>query len=71
MTFPDFSCPYTNTECDDQGRLSKSDKNIGAGIWRVDTLFETVDLGDVLAHPRITNVQILGRSNSGRKACSH
>ncbi len=35
-------------------RLSKSDKNIGAGNWRVDNLFEAVDSGDVLAHPRIT-----------------
>ncbi len=34
--------------------LSKSDKNIGAGGWRVDNIFEAVDSGDVLAHPRIT-----------------
>ncbi len=62
MTFPGFSCPYTNPECDNHVRLSKSDKNIGAGVWRVVTLFETADLDDVFAHPRITNVQILGRS---------
>ncbi len=39
-------------------RLSKSDKNIGAGGWRVDSLIEAADLGDVLAHPRITNIYI-------------
>ncbi len=36
--------------------LSKSDKNIGAGGWRVDTLFEASDSGDIFAHPRITNI---------------
>ncbi len=32
---------YTTPECDDRGqvRLSKSDKNIGAGVWRVDNSF--------------------------------
>ncbi len=34
--------------------LSKSDKNIGAGGWRLDNIFEAVDSGDVLAHPHIT-----------------
>ncbi len=34
--------------------VSKSDKNIGAGVWRVDNLFEAGDSGDVLVHPRIT-----------------
>ncbi len=49
---------HTNPECDDRGqvRLSKSDKNIGAGGLRVDNLFESADSGDVLAHPRITTV---------------
>ncbi len=28
-----------NPECEDRVRLSKSDKNIGAGGWRVDNLF--------------------------------
>ncbi len=36
-------------------QLSKSNKNIGAR-WRVDNLFETADLGDILAHPRITSL---------------
>ncbi len=35
-------------------QLSKSDKNIGAGGWQVDNLFEAVDSGDVLAHPHFT-----------------
>ncbi len=43
-------------ECDDRVRLSKTDKNIGAGSWRVDNIFEAADLGDVLAHLCITNV---------------
>ncbi len=47
-----------NPECDDRVRLSKSDKNIGAGSWRVDNLFEAADSGDVLAHPHITNIYI-------------
>ncbi len=50
-----------NPECDDRVRvrvrLSKSDKNIAAS-WRVDKLFEATDSGDVLSHPRITNVYI-------------
>ncbi len=50
MTFPGFSCPYTNPECDNRVRLSKSDKNIGAGGWRVYNLFKAADSGDVLAH---------------------
>ncbi len=33
-----------------QVRLSKSDKNIDAGGWRVDNLFEAAGSGDVLAH---------------------
>ncbi len=47
---------HTTPECDHRGqmRLSKSDKNIGAGGWLVDNLFEAAYLGDVLAHPRIT-----------------
>ncbi len=44
-----------NPECDDRVRLIKSDKNIGAGGWRVDNLFEAADSGDVLPHPRITS----------------
>ncbi len=36
-------------------RLSKSDKNIGAGGWRVDNLFEAADSGDVLVHSRLTS----------------
>ncbi len=39
-------------------RLSKSDKNIGVGGWRVDHLFEAVDSGEVLSHSRITNCDI-------------
>ncbi len=45
-----------NPEHDVRVRLSKSDKNIGAGGGRVDNLFEAVDSGDVLAHPHITNI---------------
>ncbi len=37
-------------------RLSKSDKNIDVGGWQVDNSFEAVVSGDVLAHPRITNM---------------
>ncbi len=44
-----------NPECDDRVQLSKSDKNISAGGWWVDNIFEATDSGDVLAHPRITN----------------
>ncbi len=51
-----------NPECDDRVRvrvrLSKSDKNIAASSWWVDNLFEAADSGDVLSHPRITNVYI-------------
>ncbi len=47
-----------NPECDDRVQLSKSDKNIGAGGWRVDNLFEAGDSGDVLVHPRITSGHI-------------
>ncbi len=43
-----------NPECDDLVWLSKSDKNIGAGGWRVYNLFEAADSGDVLANPHIT-----------------
>ncbi len=46
-----------NPECDDRVRLSKSDKYIGAGGWRVDNLFEAADSGDILAHLHITNAQ--------------
>ncbi len=46
-----------NPECDDRVLLSKSDKNIGAGDWRVDNLFEAADSGDVLAHPHITSAR--------------
>ncbi len=53
-----FFMPYPNPDCDDRVRLSKSDKNIGAGGWRVDTLFEAADSGDALAHPRITSGEI-------------
>ncbi len=35
---------------------TKSEKNIGAGRWRADNLFEAADSGDVWAHPRISNV---------------
>ncbi len=52
MTFTGFSRP---PECDDRVRVSKSDKNIDAGGWRVDHLFEAADSDDVLAHPRIIN----------------
>ncbi len=37
------------------GRLSKSEKNIGAGGLRMDNLFEAADSGDIWAHPRISN----------------
>ncbi len=37
-------------------RLSKSEKNIGAGGWWVDNVFEAVYSGDILANPRITSV---------------
>ncbi len=40
---------------------SKSDKNIGAGGWQVDNLFEAADSGDVLAHSRITGNFSLGK----------
>ncbi len=43
-------------ECDDRVRLSKSDKNIGAGGWPVDNWFEAVDSGYILVHLRITSV---------------
>ncbi len=33
-------------ECDDQVRLFKSGKIIGAGGWRLGNLFEAADLGD-------------------------
>ncbi len=46
-----------NPECDSRVRLSKSDKNIGAGGWRVDHLFEAADSGDVLPHPCITTME--------------
>ncbi len=35
----------------------------GAGGWWVDNLFEAADSGDVLAHPRITNVQCVANAN--------
>ncbi len=35
-------------------RLSKSEKIIGVGGWRVENLFEAVDSGEVWVHPRIT-----------------
>ncbi len=44
-------------------RLSKSEKNIGAGGWRVDNYFEAVDSADVLAHPHITT-QLTSASDS-------
>ncbi len=37
-----------NPECDDRVRLSKSDKNISAGGWRVDHLFEAAHHKNVL-----------------------
>ncbi len=37
-------------------QLSKSDKNVGAGGWRVDNLSEAADSGDVLAHPCVTRI---------------
>ncbi len=37
-------------------QLSKSDKNVGAGGWRVDNLYKAADSGDVLAHLRITRI---------------
>ncbi len=46
---------HSNPECDDRVQFSKSNKNIGAR-WRVDNLFETADLGDILAHSRITSL---------------
>ncbi len=58
-TFHGFSWPYEPwmwRSGAGRVRLSKSDKNIGAGGWRVDNLFEAADSGDVLAHPRITSV---------------
>ncbi len=39
-------------------RLSKSDKNVGASGWRVDSLFKAEDSVDVIAHPHIVNVNI-------------
>ncbi len=56
MTFPFFLCPY-EPRMWRLGAVIKSDKNIGAGGWRVDNLFEAADSGDVLAHPRITSSQ--------------
>ncbi len=53
MTFPGFHV-RTNAVCDDRVRFIKSDKNIGAGGWQVDHLFEAADSRDVLAHPLIT-----------------
>ncbi len=53
-----------NPECDVQVQLSKSDKDIGAGSWRVDNIFEAADSGDVLAHSRITNAEQYRRLNT-------
>ncbi len=44
-------------EYDGWVQLSKSNKNIGAGGWRVDNIFEAADSGDVLVPPRITTVK--------------
>ncbi len=61
MTFLGFSWPYEPWMWRSGGgrvRLSKSDKNICAGGWRVDHLFEAADSGDVFAYPRINNSAI-------------
>ncbi len=66
LKFHDFSGfhDHTNPDCDNRvwvgfGYLNNfSDKNIGAGGWRVDHLFEAVDSGEVLSHSRITNCDI-------------
>ncbi len=59
LKFHDFSrffmTVWTLIGCG-SGGLSKSDKNIGAGGWRMDNVFEAADSGDVLAHPRITSI---------------
>ncbi len=44
------------------GRLSKSEKHIGAGGWWADNLFEAADSGDVWAHPRISCVCVCLRA---------
>ncbi len=67
MTFPGFYV-CVKPECDDRvrvvGWLSKSDKKLGVGGWRVISLFEAADSGDVLAHLCITSTKIFYSSKS-------
>ncbi len=55
VKFNDFSLPFEPWMWRlgaGRVRLSNSDKNIGAGGWRMDQLFEAKDSGVVLAHQR-------------------